>query len=410
VTAADVVRSFERARSSGSVVAGNLAAVRDVRAEAADIVTITASEGSSVFLQTLTSVLIAREVPGAPDGHEMLGSGPYTVRGFVPGVRVEMAVSPGKAGGMPHITDVVWERFGSGQETLEKLQADPRTLVIDPPAEAFDWAKKDPRFVTASEFSGALAYLALGQTPAETGGRRPFADRRTREAIRLALDVPGLLTAVGPAAGFPASQIVPSGVFGFDPAIPLRTRNLDAARSLLSEAGATGRKATLDATEPNARPAHAIAAQLAEAGLSIDVRILPSAEFKERINGKSDLFLFSWVVGQEAGEALKNFFHTKDTTRGLGLQNRTGFSSPDFDTAIEEALRVGEPSARLPLLKRAIQVLDHELPWIPLFTIRSVRIHPADLKLVFRSDGMLLLSDLTLQGKSDAQDSGSDRP
>jgi hypothetical protein len=39
-------------------------------------------------------------------------------------------------------------------------------------------------------------------------------------------------------------------------------------------------------------------------------------------------------------------------------------------------------------------VLDRDLPWVPLFTIRSVRIHPADLKLRFRSDGMLLLAEI----------------
>ena len=84
---------------------------------------------------------------------------------------------------------------------------------------------------------------------------------------------------------------------------------------------------------------------------------------------------------------------------GLGLRNRTGYSNPDFDAAIDEALRIGEPSARLPVLQRAVQVLDRDVPWVPLYTIRSVRIHPADLKLRFRSDGMLLLSEL-VPGKS----------
>ena len=41
-----------------------------------------------------------------------------------------------------------------------------------------------------------------------------------------------------------------------------------------------------------------------------------------------------------------------------------------------------------------VRAIDRDIPWVPLYTIRSVRIHPADLKLRFRSDGMLLLSDL----------------
>jgi peptide/nickel transport system substrate-binding protein len=410
VTAADVVRSFERARSSGSVVAGNLGIVSGIREEGPGVVTITATKGSSAFLQSLTSFLIGREDPGGREGSRILGSGPYVVTRFVPGSRVELKASLSGTEGAPHVTEAIWETFGSGPESRGKLEADPRTLVIDPPEEAVAYAGSDRRLAVSSEFSGALAYLAFGLTPAEGGGPRPFADRRTREAVRVALDVPALLAGIGPAAGYPATQVLPSGVFGFDRGVPLRARDLAAARSLLSAAGATGRKATLDTTEANVRTARAIAAQLGEAGLSVEVRVLQSVEFRDRIDGRSDLFLFSWVVGPEAGEALKNFFHTKDVTRRLGLRNRTGYSSPDFDAAIDEALRIDEPSARLPVLQRAINVLDRDLPWVPLYTLRSVRIHPADLRLRFRSDGMLLLSELVPGQKQSSEASGSSRP
>jgi peptide/nickel transport system substrate-binding protein len=409
VTPVDVIRSFERARASGSVVAGSLASVREVRAEAPDTVTITASEGSSALLQTLTSILIAREVAEGPEGQRTLGSGPYVVTGFVPSSRVEMRASPSRTGKALPITEAVWESFGNGGNARERLEADPRTLVIDPPEEAVAFASLDRRLTVSSEFSGALAYLAFGLTPAEGGEPRPFADRRVREAVRSALDVSALLDGLGPAAGYPATQIIPSGVFGFDRGIPLRSRDLAAARALLAEAGELGRNATLDTTEMNAPTARAIAAQLGEAGLSIDVRVLPSEEFRERTEGHSDLFLFSWVVGPEAGGALSTFFHTKDTTRQLGLRNRTGYSSPEFDAAIEEAQRVGEPSARLPLLQKAIHVLDRELPWVALFTIRSVRIHPVDLKLRFRSDGMLLLSEIVPERNGSARSAGNGR-
>lgn len=410
VTAADVVRSFERARSPGSIASGNLGGVSGIRAEEPGIVTITVTEGSNAFLQTLTSFLIGREVPGGPKGARVLGSGPYVVTGFVPGSRVELKASPSSAGRAPHVTEAIWETFGSGPQTRRKLESDPRTLVIDPPEEAVAFASGDRRFAVSSEFSGALAYLAFGLTPGEGGGPRPFADRRAREAARLALDVPALLAGIGPAAGYPATQVIPAGVFGFDHGMPRRMRDLAAARSLLSEAGSAGLMATLDTTEANARASRVIAAQLGEAGLSIEVLVLPSAEFRDRIDGRSDLFLFSWVVGPEAGEALKNFFHTKDAARSLGLRNRTGYSSPDFDAAIEEALPVGEPSERLPLLQRAIRVLDRDLPWVPLYTIRSVRIHPADLTLRFRSDGMLLLSEIAPGGDRTSTPSGRSRP
>lgn len=394
VTAEDVVRSFARARESGSIVAGNLAEVREVRAESPFVVTILAAEGSNDVLQTLTAVLVAREAPEGREGLRLIGSGPYEVTRFVPAARVEMRASPARPGRRPHVGAAVWEPWGDGPGTRERLRADPRTVVVDPPAEAVEYASSDRRLGVSSEFSGALAYLAFGLSPAEGGGARPFADRRTREAVRLALDVPALLAGIGPAAGFPATQVVPSGVFGFDRGVPLRRRDLAAARALLGEARAGGRRATLDTTPQNERTARAVAAQLGEAGLAIDVRVHPSREFLRVVDGGSDLFLFSWVVGPDAGEALKNFFHTRDVGRSLGLRNRTGYASPEFDAAIAEALATAEPEERLPRLQRAIRILDRDAPWVPLFTIRSVRIHPADLVLRSRSDAMLLLAEL----------------
>ncbi len=107
-------------------------------------------------------------------------------------------------------------RFGSGRRLAGRSRPIPARSSSTRPTRRSPGRAAIARFTVSSEFSGALAYLAFGLTPAEGGGPRPFADRRTREAVRLALDVPALLAGIGPAAGYPATQIIPSGVFGFD--------------------------------------------------------------------------------------------------------------------------------------------------------------------------------------------------
>lgn len=394
VTEADVVRSVERARRPGSVLAGNLAALRDVRADGPGVVTISAASGATAFLATLTSVLVAREAPAGGPGNRFLGSGPYEVTAFEPGRLIVMRASLSRAGPRPEVEEATWEPFGPPGAARERLASDPRTIALDPPREAIEAARADPRYEVTAAFDGALAYLGFGLGPAGAGRERPFADRRIREAVHRAIDVPALIAVLGPAGGYPATQVIPSGVFGHDGSIPFHGRDLPAARALLAEAGAVGRQAVLDATDMNARVARAIAAQLGEAGLRVEVRILPSSEFLPFIDGGSDFFLFSWVVGPDAGEALRNFFHTREPARSLGVRNRTGFSSADFDVAISEALRIAEPAEKLPALQRAIRVLDRELPWVPLYSIRSVRIHPAGIDLRNRIDSMLLLAEI----------------
>lgn len=395
VTAEDVVRSVERARGPGSVIAGNLAALTEVRAEEPGLVTISAAGGSTAFLATLTSVLVAREAPTGGGGSRFLGSGSYEITAFEPGTRIVMRASRSRHGPLPRVEEATWEPFGPPEAARARLASDPRTIVLDPEREVIEASLGDRRFAVTAAFNGALAYLAFGLTPRPAGGERPFADRRVREAVQLAVDVPALIAALGPAGGYPATQVIPSGVFGHDGAIPVHARDVPAARALLEEAGAAGRRAVLDTTGMNARVARAVAAQLGEAGLVVEVRVLPSSEFLSTIDGRSDFFLFSWVVGPDAGEALRNFFHTRDAGRSLGARNRTGFSSPEFDAAIAEALRIAEPAEKLPALQRAVRVLDRELPWVPLYTIRSVRIHPAGIVLRNRIDSMLLLAELT---------------
>lgn len=394
VTEEDVVRSVERARRPESVLAGNLAALREVRADGPGVVTISAARGATAFLATLTSVLVAREAPAGGPGSGFLGSGPYEVTAFEPGRRIVMRASRFRAGPGPRVQAATWEPFGPPEAARERLASDPRTIVLDPAREVIEAARQDERFGVSAAFNGALAYLAFGLGPTADGGARPFADRRAREAVHRAVDVPALIAVLGPAGGYPASQVIPSGVFGHDGAIPFHGRDLAAARALLGETGAAGRRVVLDTTEMNSRVARAVAAQLAEAGLAVEVRVLPSSEFLSFIDGGSDFFLFSWVVGPDAGEALRNFFHTREPARQLGVRNRTGFSSPEFDEAISEALRIAEPAEKLPALQRAVRVLDRELPWVPLYTIRSVRIHPAGVVLRNRIDAMLLLADL----------------
>lgn len=356
--------------------------------------TITSARGATSFLATLTAVLVAREGPAAPEGRRFLGSGPYEVTRFVPAERIEMAAWKGRSGPGPPVAEASWETFGAPEQARERLASDVPTIVLDPPPEAVAAARGDPRFGVAAAFNGALAYLAFGLSPTASGAPRPFADRRARAAVQLALDVPALIATLGPAGGYPASQVIPSGVFGFDRSLPTHARDLAAARALLAGAGMAGRRVTLDVTEMNARVARAVAAQLGEAGLAVDVRVLPSSELLTRIDGESDFYFFSWVVGPDAGEALRNFFHTRDQARQLGTRNRTRFSSPEFDAAIQEAVRIAEPAEKLPWLQAAVRVLDRELPWVPLYTIRSVRIHPSGVRLKNRIDSMLLLSEL----------------
>lgn len=388
VDATEVVRSFERARGPKSLVAGVLSGVRELRADDATTFSFEAPE-SRRLLHSMTAVLVSKEV-AAPDGTaSLIGSGPYAVTRIVPGDRFEMAAFAGHPH-PPPIRAVSFERYRSGDDVRARLALGP-AVVLDPPAEALAAVKGNRNFRVASEFNGVLWYLAFGLHTRADGSRRPFFDLQSRQAVRLAVDLPALASATAGGA-VPASQVIPPGIHGVDPTVPPPTRDLDAARRLL--AAAPVGPVALDSAVTTEKVASAVAAQLREAGMEVAVNPLDSRTFQEKIDGYSDFYLYNWVVGEDGGDSLERFFHTKDLVRGFGSRNRIGYSNKTFDETIERAATEGKLEARLPIIQAATRILDQDLPWVPLYAPRSVRIHPADVTMRFRSDGMLVLAEV----------------
>jgi ABC-type oligopeptide transport system substrate-binding subunit len=122
--------------------------------------------------------------------------------------------------------------------------------------------------------------------------------------------------------------------------------------------------------------------------------VLDVDEFVRRIEGRSPFFLYNWIVGQESGAALRNFLHTRDPWRSLGLQNRTGYTNVEVDYLLEQAGGPVSPGERVTLQRRAMAVLMKDLPWIPLFIPNEQVVQPADLAIPSRIDEMLLLADV----------------
>jgi peptide/nickel transport system substrate-binding protein len=171
-------------------------------------------------------------------------------------------------------------------------------------------------------------------------------------------------------------------------------RDLAEARRLLALAGhPDGFEATLDVNRNGRTAADALARQVAEAGIRLRVTVRLPDDFVARIDGKSPFYLYSWYVGEDAGQALRNAFHSRDLARGLGTMNRTGFSSAAVDRAFEELAAATEPDERLRRLRAISDLLDEELPWIPLFSSRETRILPAWLELPARSDGLFVVGE-----------------
>lgn len=385
VDAQAVVQSFEQARANDLFVARHLATVTSIEAVDPLTVRLRSSQPLTNIYHLLIGLPITRRgVSG------LLGTGPYRVVEFVPGQRVRVARFEAYRGPRPYVAAAEFRPFEQAA-AAQLLRADPGALMVDPPRAAVDFVRGSSSHVVAAQPSNAVVYLAFGLSP---GLQTAFRDRRLREAVHLALDRPKLLQ-VGSllGSGRPAGQLVPPGVFGYDPGLPDTVQNLARARALLGEAGlAAGFDDELESSTTYEAAAREVAAQLAPVGIRLKVRSFPSTEFSQRVERRQARnYVYSWVLGLQSGEALSSFLRTRSEARGLGLRNRTDYSNAELDALLDAALDAREPEDRLPSLQKAMRLLMADLPWVPLFVPDSARIYPASLRFAPRIDPFLRL-------------------
>ncbi|MBL8115882.1 MAG: hypothetical protein JNK60_23600 [Acidobacteria bacterium] len=395
LTADDVVASFHAAGEAGSSVAGSLAGIANVEAADASHVRILTKKGirgPRGPLGAIGRVLVFRKKSGTLA--ELVGTGPYRVASLVPGDEVTLQRFEGWWGGSVAIPEVRVKRYRGTDDASTRIGAGASTIVLNPPQSLIEKAASFPESKVVAEPQGILAYLAF-QLAGPGAEGSPFQDVRVRRAVQKAVDVERLVKDV-PGGGIPEGQIVPSGSFGHDASRLPVPRDLAGARALLAEAGhPNGFEVELDVTESNRDLAKAVARDLGEAGIRARVRALPSNDFVKGIaEGSSRIYVYSWIVGVDATEPLKDFFMTRDDANGTGTRNRVGYSSKELDAVLERALGSQTAEKRLEALHEAGRILGRDLPWVPLYTAKPVRFVPRRLSARDRVDGLLYFSGM----------------
>jgi peptide/nickel transport system substrate-binding protein len=174
--------------------------------------------------------------------------------------------------------------------------------------------------------------------------------------------------------GEAAYQLVPRGVFGWDPEQRSSPADPALARRELAAAGyPDGFSVVLDAPLTSfvgdARVAPFLARALAEIGVRVDVRRQPKDElFRRWRDHDTSLFVGGWTcTSGDAQEVLDFLLHTPATRGGLGRENVGRYSNPEFDRLAREARETMTRELRLRLLHAASRTALDDFAWVPLY-------------------------------------------
>lgn len=417
--AAAVVASFERLRDPEmkSPMAASLNGITAIEAVDARTVRFLFEEPSATFFSTITSPYAGIVSPaavaaaGEQFAQQPVGSGPFKLRSWEPGVAITLerneayawAPPTVKNPGAPYLETAVFKVVPDAATQLAAFQAGEVDFLFLNQPDHITRMRGDSRVVLEPLNLNGLTYMGFNTAKA------PFDDLRVRQALSHAVDKAAIVEAALGGEGAPAFAPMATTLPGFDPALAAGELGYDPAKAeaLLAEAGfAKGDDgvwakdgAPLALTlltytrAPNQDVATVIQAQLKAAGVPVEIQQLDApAAGKAAVEGAYDLLL--WRYDWNDPDVLSVNLHSQR----IGSTNRVFYSNPALDALLTEATHELDARARARLYVEAQKLIMADAPWQPLYTpVDMLAFSPRLEGVRIGAMGRVLLNDVTVK-------------
>jgi len=393
VTADDVVFSLEQARdeTSSPGLAYYLTNVDTIEKTGDAEVTITLTEPDAAFAANMstggaafiTSKAFWEEHDGKVGTADalLLGSGPYQVTEFAPDSHVTFERVDTWWGDLPTVKEITVNFVPDESTRLLAAQSGDVDVAFNVPlAQSQQWEKLDTMRV---EYVNDLSYVGLYFNTSIA----PFDDPKVREAFAHAVDrdayVEKLLRGHGEAATAIMTPESLGKAYSADEArdllagIPQWDYDLDAAKKALAASSVPdGFEAEL--LTPNTGPqlgtaAQALAQNLAEIGITLNVREVPIEEWLASLDASSDhgvgLMWYFSTLGDPA--EVPSYL--------LGAGNPAAYDNPEIVDLLAQAGAESDPKARIDLLVQAETLQAEDAVNVPLWWGQSATAFADDL-------------------------------
>lgn len=368
----DVVFSIQRARAELTAWAADLGHIEQVSTSNDLVVKITTKRPDALLPARLAAVkIVSRDwvieqeraigllEPGDPgDGprpswqaiDSANGTGPYKLADRVPGKLTALVASPNywgrQAGDGSAFKRLEFRPLADAKSRMAALGSGSVDLVMDPLAEAIDRLKAPPatRRVTSERAVSLLLGFNVSVPdhpgdPESTGN--PFAERRVRQAIALAVDAEAIRNVILKGRSLPSAMPVAPNVLGWSKTLDSRQGvDLERAKDLLAEAGYGQGFSTKLYCPENGYLGHeaicrAIVGMLALIDISVSLQRRPLDSHLDSLRtDRPAFYLLPWSTTTfDSRQALESLYHSAQGT--YGTWNFTGYRNGELDTRIQ---------------------------------------------------------------------------
>ena len=298
-----------------------------------------------------------------------VGTGPFVLQKWEPGVGMLLAANPKCWDGAPRCEGVDL-RF-----VTEPVEA--RTMFENGQIDVLDLdevGNSSEFFIHGDIYQDrlyrvqrvAITYFALNESIA------PLDDVRVRKALQLSLDRQTLLAALYSGQGSVENGIFPHGLYGFNPDLPEIPYDPDQARRLLAEAGyPDGLDLTISvkssASQREMTLSRLAASMWKDVGVRATIKVVDGSDWMDlRTSGKLACYPATWTADyDDPDNFIYTFFGNRENTTFRSLC----YPNEDVMRRVRNARAITDPAARLREYHNLEQIIaQDDAAWIPLYS------------------------------------------
>ncbi len=324
-----------------------------------------AMDFASIMSSEYADKMLAAGTPEKVD-LEPVGTGPFQLVRYQKDAVIRYKAHPDYWAGKAPIDDLIFAITPDNNVRYQKLKAGECHVMPYPNPADIAAMKADPDINVLEQEGLNVGYLAFNVE------KKPFDDKRVRQALNMAVNKQAIIDAVFQGAGKVAKNPIPPTIWSYNEATKDYPYDPQAAKALLTEAGVTDLKTNIWAMpvqrpyNPNARRmAEIIQADWAKVGVQAEIVSFEWGEYLKRSkNGEHDTVLLGWTGDNGDPD---NFLYVllgcdaaKDGT------NRARWCYPPFNDLLVKAKQTSNVAERTRLYEQAQLIFKEEAPWVTI--------------------------------------------
>ncbi len=394
-TADDVLFSYQRTQSETSDTKLYVAPIKAMRKIDTYTVEMETSDPSPILPDLLSGWLVMgkawseknqattpADVRKGTDNYATLnanGTGPFKLASRQPGVRTVLKPFDGWWGKKEHnLTEVVFTPIANNATRVAALVSGEVDLMEPVPLQDIQRIQSHPSLTVLQKPELRTMYLGLDVGRDEllfssVKGKNPLKDVRVRQALYQAIDIDTIKNKIMRGSAQPAGIIVAPGVRGYEASLDKRLPyDTAAAKKLLADAGypngfELGLHCPTDRYVNDAAICQSVTAMWTRVGVKTTLYSETKALYLPRAFKKDvSAFLLGWQpASNDAQNTLWALLNTP-APDGRGRFNLGGYNNPQLDDLTRQIGVEIDPTKRQALMKSAWQLVQNDIPVLPL--------------------------------------------